>query len=152
MSEIFAQQVGKYRITGRMVGVEPRVPNLIVQRTGRPPVVLSYMDLEDLYEGRRTFAMYPGIPKIIQKHVTRKVCSLLNKPFNMRVYDRIRTFRPVKPKFEVVRLSVEEILEEMKTAKPEERERLEVLLDEAFDELGSRLKKARELLEGKEEV
>jgi len=146
MSETYREKVGKYTIRVVARGVPP-VPNVVVERYGRPPVLLAYKDLVDLYEGKRTFAMYAGIPSRLQKKVMQVICSALGKPFNMEIYERVRTYRIIKPKYEIVSLTLDEILERLEDAGPEEREQYEELLDEAVEDLTERLRRARELLE-----
>lgn len=124
----------------------PPVPNVVIECPKKPPVILAFEDMRKLYEGEVTFALY-GIPSYLQRAVMRMVCKALGVPYSEAVYQRVRTYRIEKPKYEIVPLKIDVILERLEEAKPEERMQLYELLGKAVDDTIERLREVRKELE-----
>lgn len=76
--EIFIKRkIDEWTITGVMMGVKPRVPNLVIERLGIPPIILSYSELIDLYEKKLSLGRYTKIPQKIREHVFLAICDIL---------------------------------------------------------------------------
>ncbi len=61
---------------------------LKIDRTGGRPIVLSEMELENLWDGRINFNRYPGLPASVYKRVFEKVCEALERVWIDHVFER----------------------------------------------------------------
>ena len=76
--EIFIERkIDEWTITALMRGVKPRFPNLVIERPGIHPVILSYSELIDLYEKKSSLGFYTKIPQKIQEHVFLAISDVL---------------------------------------------------------------------------
>jgi len=74
---LFKRKIDGWTITGLMMGVKSKVPNLVIERTGMPPIILSYSELIDLYEKKLSLSIYTKIPKKIREHVFLAIGDVL---------------------------------------------------------------------------
>ena len=74
---LFKRAIGEWAITGLMRGVKPRLPNLVIERSGIPAIVLSYSELVMLYQKKSSLSFYTGIPHKIREHVLIAIADVL---------------------------------------------------------------------------
>lgn len=83
--EIFIERkIDGWTITGVMMGVNHRVPNLVIERLGMHPIILSYGELIDMYEKKLSLDLYTKIPQKIREHVFLAICDIL-KAFRLEI-------------------------------------------------------------------
>ena len=84
MRKHFIQKAGEWEF---MVFKKPA--GLVIKRRGDPDINLSKKELEDLWDGKITFAYFTTLPRYMYRKVFLKACEALERYPEKSVFDRI---------------------------------------------------------------